>query len=80
MVQAIVNLGKFENRILTLVKSKYGLKNKSEAVNFVIGKYWEDIFEPELKPEFVKKIKCLEKQKRIHYKSIEDLKRHIENE
>ena len=36
MVQAIVNLGENEDRVLSIVKGKFGLKNKSEAVNLVI--------------------------------------------
>ncbi|MBI3051739.1 DUF2683 family protein [Candidatus Woesearchaeota archaeon] len=38
MVQMQVNLGEHEDRVLTIVKGKYGLKNKAEAVNFVIGR------------------------------------------
>ena len=56
MVQAIVNLNETENRILNIVKGKFGLRNKSDAVNFVIKKYGEDLLEPELKPEFIKEI------------------------
>ena len=79
MVQAIVNLGEFEDRILTIVKGKYGLKNKSEAVNFVIDKFGDNLLEPELKPEFVKKIKRAKKQKGIRFRSVEELRKHIEN-
>ena len=39
MVQAIVNVGNREDRVLTIVKGKYGLKNKSDAVNFVINNF-----------------------------------------
>lgn len=80
MVQAIINLGEFEDRVLSIVKGKFGLKNKSDAVNFVIDKFEEELLEPELKPEFVKKIKSLEKTGRFtHYKSLSDLKKDIEN-
>jgi hypothetical protein len=80
MVQAIIDLGEFEDRILTIVKGKYGFKNKSEAVNFVIDKFEEEILEPKLKPEFVKKIKSLEKKGKFSkYKSLSDLKKEIEN-
>ena len=30
MVQAIIRIGDHEDRVLTIVKGKYGLKNKSE--------------------------------------------------
>lgn len=41
MVQAIIELGEYEDRILTVLRGKFGMKNKSEAVNFVINKYSE---------------------------------------
>ena len=80
MVQAIVNLGEYEDRVLTIVKGKFGFKNKSEAINFVIDRYEEELLEPELKPEFVKRIKTLEtKGKFKNYKSLSALKSDIEN-
>jgi len=80
MVQAIVKIGEYEDRILTIVKGKFGLKNKSEAINFVIDKYEKDLLEPELKPEFIKEIKNLEKKGKFKpYKSLSDLKSDIEN-
>ena len=41
MVQAVVNIGEYEDRVLTILKGKFGFKNKSEAVNFVIDRYKE---------------------------------------
>ena len=79
MVQAIVKIGEFEDRVLTILKGKFGFKNKSEAVNFVIDKYEEEFLEPELKPEYIEKLKKIKKQKGIRFKSIEELREHIEN-
>ena len=80
MVQAIVKIGEYEDRILTIVKGKFGFKNKSEAINFVIDKYEEEFLEPELKPEFIKEIKNLEKKGKFKpYKSLSALKSDIEN-
>ena len=78
MTQAIVNLGEYEDRVLTIVKGKYGLNNKSEAINFVIDKFEEKFLEPELKPEYIKKLKKIEQQKGIPFKSMEELRRSIE--
>ena len=61
MVQAIVNIGEYEDRVLTIIKGKFGFKNKSEAVNFVIDKYEEELLEPELKPEYIKKLSKIKK-------------------
>ncbi|MCX6710555.1 MAG: DUF2683 family protein [Candidatus Woesearchaeota archaeon] len=80
MVQAIVNLGEREDRLLTIVKGKFGLKNKSDAVNFVIGKYEEELLEPELRPEYVQKIRNIEKKgKFTSYKNLSELRKEIEN-
>ena len=80
MVQSIVNLGEREDRILTIVKGKYGFKNKSQAINFVIEKFEEGFLEPELRPEYVKKIRGIEKKGKFsEFKSIAALRKEIEN-
>jgi len=78
MVQSIVNLVEREDRVLTIVKGKFGLKNKSQAINFVIGKFEESNLEPELRPEYVKKIRKIEKEKSIEFKNIDELREIIE--
>ena len=75
MVQAIVTLGEYEDRILTIVKGKFGFKNKSEAINFVIDKYEEELLEPELKPEYIEKAKRIMKQKPIKVGSLENFRK-----
>ena len=80
MVQAIITLGDKEDRILTIVKGKFGLKNKSEAVNLVIGQYGDELLEPELRPEFVRKIQRMEKHgKFTRYTSLSALRKEIEH-
>ena len=79
MVQAIVNLGEHENRLLTIIKGKFGLKNKSEAVNFVIDKYEEEFLEPELRPEYKEELLRIDKGKFKRFASIDDLRKEIEN-
>lgn len=78
MVQAIVNLGENEDRVLNIVKGKYGLKNKSEAINLVIDKFEQEFLEPELRPEYVEKLQRLEKEKGIPFKNIKELRKIIE--
>ena len=65
MVNALIELNENTNRVLNVVKAKYGFKDKGEAVEFVVGKYIEAEEEPELKPEFIEKIREIEKQKSI---------------
>jgi len=79
MVQAIIDLGEHENRLLTIIRGKFGLKNKSEAVNFVIDKYGEEILEPELRPEYKEELLKVDKGKFKKFASIDDLRKEIEN-
>ncbi len=68
MVQALVELNENTNRVLNVVKAKYGLKDKGEAIQFVVTKYIEEENEPDLRPEFIEKMKRIEKQKSIWVK------------
>ena len=70
MVQALVEIDENTNRVLNVVKAKYDLKDKGEAIELVVQKYIEEEDEPELRPEFIEKIKKLEKQKNIHVKNL----------
>jgi aspartate aminotransferase-like enzyme len=78
MVQAIINLSENEDRVLNIVKGKFGLKNKSEAVNLVIDKFEEEFLEPELRPEYAEKLQKLEKEKGIPFKNVAELRKIIE--
>ncbi len=80
MVQAIFSLEANADRILTIVKGKYGLKNKSDAANFIIDKFGEELLEPELRPEFIEKIRKIEKNGKFkEYSSLEQFRRTIEH-
>ena len=68
MVQALVEINENTNRVLNVVKAFYDLRDKGEAIEFVVNKYVEEENEPKLKPEFIKKIKQIEKQKNIRVK------------
>lgn len=71
MVQAIINLGEYEDRLLTITKGKFGLKNKSEAVNFIINEYCEELLEPELRPEYEAKLTKILKGKHLSQEEFE---------
>ena len=68
MVQALVEIDENTNRVLNIVKAKYGLRDKGEAIQIVVERYIEEEDEPELRPEFIEKIKLIEKQKSIRVK------------
>lgn len=69
MVQALINISKHANRVINVVKAKYDLKDKSEAINLITEKYEEEILEPGFRPEFVEKMKKVSKEKRVKVKS-----------
>ena len=79
MAQMLVKLGEHEDRVLTIVKGKYGLKNKSDAVKFVIDKFETEMLEPALRPEYAEKLGRIKKQKGLQFKSMAELRKHIEN-
>lgn len=79
MVQNILNIGEREDRILNIVKAKHGLKNKSEAVALIVKIYEESFLEPELRPEYLKKLKKLEKEKGIPFENMAELRKIIED-
>jgi hypothetical protein len=65
MTQALIKLNENINRVINIVKAKYDLKDKSETIEFIVKKYIEYENEPELKPEFIKKINKIKKEKSI---------------
>ncbi|MFH1256996.1 MAG: DUF2683 family protein [Candidatus Diapherotrites archaeon] len=84
MVDARVSLNKYSNRVLTVVKAKYDLKDKSEALNKFIGDYGENEVEPEVKESYIRKILKIEQEhfKKYGYRhtSIKDLRKEIEGD
>jgi hypothetical protein len=56
MISARVELNNYANRVLGVIKMKFGLKDKSEALNKFIEIYGENIIEKESNDEYVKKI------------------------
>ena len=78
MVQSIIDINENEDRVLNIVKAKYGFKNKSQAVAFVTKSYEENFLEPELKPEYLEKLQKIRKEKGIKFKNIEELRKIVE--
>tara|TARA_Y100000310_G_C20564620_1_gene754817 strand:+ start:92 stop:325 length:234 start_codon:yes stop_codon:yes gene_type:complete len=65
MVNALIELSDNANRVLNVVRAKFGLKDKSEAVEFVVGKFIEQEAEPELLSDFVEKMEKIERQSSV---------------
>ncbi|MEK6973461.1 MAG: DUF2683 family protein [archaeon] len=78
MVQAVITIQEEQDRILNIVKGKYGLKNKSEAINLVIQKYEQTLLEPELRPEYKEKLLKVDKGKFKAFSNVEELRKELE--
>lgn len=78
MVQAIINVNERTNQVLNIVKAKYNLRDKSEAINVMAEKYEEILLEPELRPEYIKKAKRIIKEKAISIGSMENFRKRYE--
>ena len=78
MVQSIIDIEENEDRILNIVKAKFGLKNKSQAVAVIARVYGESFLEPELKPEYLNKLGKIEKEKGIAFSDVNELMKIIE--
>jgi len=75
MVQAVINIKERANRILNIVKAKYGFKDKSQAIEHVIEQYETAFLEPELRPEYIEKLEKIKKGKYTRFKSVEELRK-----
>ena len=75
MVQAIINIKESTNRILNILKAKYGLKDKSQAIDLMANEYEQEILEPELRPEYIEKAKKIMKEKPIRVGTPKDLRK-----
>jgi len=74
MVQAIVNIDENANRVLNIIKAKYGLKDKSQAINRMAEQYECDILEPELRPEYIEKMAKRQKEPTV---AVKDFRKHF---
>ena len=78
MVQAMIDISEEANQILNIVKARYNLKTKSEAISKIVLECGGEILEPELRPEYLEKLERIRKGKYTTYSSIEELRKKIE--
>jgi hypothetical protein len=55
-VSARIELDEYSNRVLAVLKAKYGLKDKSEAIRKFIQMYGDDVIEKESTEQYAKKV------------------------
>jgi len=75
MVKAIVEIEEEANTVLNIVKAQYGLKDKSQAINKMAEQYREIILESDVRPEYIKKLRKIQKEPIIRIGSVEDFKK-----
>ncbi len=84
MVDARVHLNDYSNRVLGVIKAKYNLKDKSEALNKFVELYGPNEVEPQVKESYVKKILEIEEEhfRKYGYRkmSLKGLRKEIEGE
>lgn len=74
----------YSNRVLGVVKEKYGFKDKSQALNKLLDLYGQDFVEKEVKEEVIKEMleSCNIHIKKYGFRSnnLADLKKELESE
>jgi len=79
MVQAMIDISEEANHILNIIKARYNLKTKSEAISKIVVECGANIIEPELRPEYLEKLLKIEKEGYEEtFSSIEQLRKKIE--
>ena len=68
MVKAIVDIDEHANRIINIVKARYGLRDKSESINTMARLFEENSMDPDLRPEYAEKLRKIEKEPTIKVK------------
>lgn len=56
VVSARIELSEYANKVLNMIKIKFSLKDKSEAINKFVELYGEDVIEKEASDEYVLKV------------------------
>lgn len=75
MVQAMIHISENANQILNIVKARFNLNDKSEAIEKVVLDFGGEFLEPELRPEFIEKMKKRQKGKTIKIGTLENFKK-----
>ncbi len=75
MVQAIISISDHSNMVLNVVKARYGLRDKSQAIDLMAEQYEESLMEPQLRPEYVAKALKIQKEKPIKVGTVSQLRK-----
>jgi hypothetical protein len=75
MVKAIVDIDEEANKVINILKARYGLKDKSQAINKLARDYKEIVLESEFRPEYIHRLLELQKEPIIRVGSARDLRK-----
>lgn len=64
MVKAIIDVDEHTNKILNIVKAKFGLKDKSCAIDKMAEEYCDKVLEVELRPKVLDSLKVKKEAKK----------------
>ncbi len=72
MVMARLELEEHTNKVLNVVKAKFGLKDKSDALNKFVEIYGDEIVERDANDQYIKKLLEIEERhiKKYGYKKM----------
>jgi Protein of unknown function (DUF2683) len=75
MVKAIVEIDEEANKVINILKAQYGLRDKSQAINEMARQYKEAVLDSEVKPEYLRRLKRIQKERIIRIGAIEDFRK-----
>lgn len=73
MVQNIIKLSERENRIVNIIKAKHGMKNKNQALGFIIQTFAKQFLPESLQP--IEKPKRSSERKQVE--NIEEFRKEL---
>ncbi len=62
MVLARLNLNGYTNRVMNVIRARFDLKDKSEALNKFVELYGDDVVEKEANDQYIKKLLEIEEK------------------
>lgn len=77
MVQALMTLDDKTSRIINVIKAKYDLKDKAEAVRWMSVQFEDVLSEFEVRPEYLEKLHKIEKEKMISCKNMTEFRQRV---
>lgn len=62
MVYARITLNDYANKVLNVIKAKFDLNDKSEAINKFVDLFGDEVVEKEANDDYVKKVIAMSKR------------------